>query len=147
MNEKLDFRAHHFACSVGIDYDIALLVTKRISRKMKITMPNNEVLKGNSAVYKILFKLYDLKGFGKNLNYPPRLTSSEERMYLEDFTAKNNLDINSVNEISELYVRHKIYDIVSCVFPKEIDVKTLTKSELEALVGWLFSKTLLPLSF
>ena len=147
MNETLDDRALHFACSVGVDYSIAALVTKRISRKAKIQMPNGNVFKGNAAVYEILTALYYLKGEGRNFHYFPEADADKKRDYLKLFSNEKNLDFLSDDKISEMYTRLKISSVVCNVFPKEIDVSTLDKPELEALVGWLFSKTLVPLTF
>lgn len=147
MNENFDDRAFHFACSVGVDYAIAYLVTKRISRKTKVTLPNGLELKGNAAVYEILTALYNLKGEGKTFHYFSESTSKEKRDYLKLFAPEENLTHLSDNKISELYTRFKISSVVVNVFPKEINVKTLEKEELEALVGWLFSKSLIPLRF
>lgn len=147
MNEFRDDRALHFACSVGVDYAIAYLVTKRISRKMKVTMPNHIVLKGNAAVYEILNGLYNLKGLGRNFHYLPDSTATEKREYLKLFAPEEDLTLLSDNKISELYTRFKISSVVANIFPKEINVKTLEKEELEALVSWLFSKNLVPLRF
>lgn len=147
MNENFDDRALHFACSVGVDYEIAYLVTKRISRKTKVTLPNGFELRGNAAVYEILNSLYNLKGEGKTFHYFPESTANEKKEYLKFFAPAEDLSHFSDNKISELYTRFKISSVVANVFPKEINVKTLEKSELEALVGWLFSKSLVPLRF
>ena len=139
MNEPLDLRTHNFACSIGIPYQLASIVTKRIPQKTSTTIANGtkKVKNNDRKVFSILMKLYDdKKKYIFNYNY--NLPQTEKYIFLKSYINKEILLTLSQNEINELYIRYKLKEVIGTYFPSEIDILTLDKSEIDILVNWFF---------
>lgn len=135
MNEEKDPRAHDFACWVGIDYPIALLVCKRIPKKVVIRKHGKEWTKdGDGKVFAILMAIAQKKRMGNLLMLSP----TEEIEYLTSHGAEETLDYLSYTVIHYLYQVYKIKEIIGNVLPKEINPKELEPQEVESLIRWLF---------
>jgi len=139
MNEELDSRALHFACSVGVHYSLALLVTKRIPQETVIFHPNGKKSNrnGDRKVFNFLMKLYQLKN-SYNLNYPTGLFIAEKRAYLQEIDHKKQIQKLSDAEIDDLYLRYRILENIGHFLPPEIKIDELNRSEVNTLVDWLF---------
>ena len=139
MNEPFDIRTHHFACSVGIPYDLARIVTKRIPQEIIISSSENKKRNknGDRKVFSILMKFYNEKK-KHSFNYQPNLSLENKYLYIKELNPQYSFETLSDEKINDLYIRHKISEIVEHFLPNEIDIYELEPSEVITLEQWFF---------
>lgn len=137
MNEEKNPRAHEFACWIGIDYQVAELVTNRIPKEIiKKSKDGKEKKKdGDGKVFAILSAIAERKKSGGILL---DLSPAEEIDYLKEHGANESLGYLSYTATHHLYHIYKILEVIGDILPPEINPKDFSSEEVEALTRWLF---------
>ena len=125
MYEDTNARAKEFACWVGIDLDIAKILTSRIPKGFVIRTSasgNEHKIDGDTLIFSSLDSISQLKG---------RLSeTSKNRQQLEKQYAL-------ISNYKKSFERYALEEFITNYLPQEITVEQLTDEEVSAIFKWL----------
>ena len=117
-------RAIDFACWVGIDINIALILTSRIPKKVvRISAAGKKhIIDGDTMIYSSLNKICNLKGTFSNLS---------------QIKNKIKAEYDSLINPQYSFERYAIKEYLELDIPREIIIEELSEEEILALYNWI----------
>lgn len=125
MYEDTNTRAHEFAAWVGIDFEIAKILTSRIPNAPVIRISaagNSHKIDGDTLIFSSLDSISKLRGYLSDIS--PKRQQLERKYAL--------IGIHSIS-----FERYTLEEFLTSYLPREITISMLTDKEVSALFRWL----------